>query len=314
MRREEVPVPVSTEVTVMWIAWLAQRYAQSTIAISLAAVSAIHAEAGVESPVRTPQVRATLEGAARTGKVTGVQEQVVVTPEHLRMFVRLLVIGVRPDGKKPWSKLRVRRAVAMVVIGFMAFLRKSEVGKLDRCDVTRRPNATVVRVTKAKNDAVGRGRQTVIGSEVGDARELEETIWGWIAAAGLEESPQCSKGRRPRDRCEACGPLFPRLGGASPVRVSHKPMGKSALTEELRELYRECKRQGWLSAEFDEKRFSAIALRRGGNTAACAAGISSVMRAAHGRWKAVETPDQSYTFLHAEEMVAMATTMLRPRR
>ena len=39
----------------------------------------------------------------------------------------------------------------------------------------------------------------------------------------------------------------------------------------------------------------------------------SQIRAAHGRWKAVETPDQSYTFVHQGEMVALATTMLQPR-
>ena len=66
----------------MQVGWVPGEH-MVTISISLAAVSAIHAEAGVESPVRTPQVRATLEGAARTGKVAGVREQVVVTPEHL---------------------------------------------------------------------------------------------------------------------------------------------------------------------------------------------------------------------------------------
>ena len=71
----------------------------------------------------------------------------------------------------------------------------------------------------------------MIGSEVGDARELEETIWGWIAAAELEESPKCSKGRRPRDRCEACGPLFPRLGGASPEFVRPLSFGSFAKGE-----------------------------------------------------------------------------------
>ena len=49
------------------------------------------------------------------------------------------------------------------------------------------------------------------------------------------------------------------------------------------------------------------------NSAAVAAGVSSQIRAAHGRWKAVETPDQSYTFVHQGEMVALATTMLQPR-
>jgi hypothetical protein len=46
---------------------------------------------------------------------------------------------------------------------------------------------------------------------------------------------------------------------------------------------------------------------------AVAAGVSSLIRAAHGRWRAVETPDQSYTFVHQAEMVSFATSMLQPR-
>ena len=311
VRREEVPVPVAASVVVMWVAWLSDEYANSTIAVSLAAISAIHGEEGAVSPTTDARVKAALEGAARTGKVRGTLEQVVVTPEHLRLFTRVGATGVHPEGKEPWSRLRVQRALAMVVLGFMAFLRKGEVGRLDRCDVSRTKNATLVRVSRAKNDAVGRGRQTVVGAAMGDARHLEASIWHWIRAAGLEVATACTKTADPRARCLECGPLFPRLGGSSPVRVSKKPMGKGVLTEELRELFRECRRRSWLPSNFDEKRFSAIALRRGGNTAACAAGISAVMRAAHGRWKAVETPDQSYTFLHREDMVAMATTMLQ---
>ena len=32
-----------------------------------------------------------------------------------------------------------------------------------------------------------------------------------------------------------------------------------------------------------------------------------LLRVAHGRWRAVETPDQSYTFVHQAKMVALAT-------
>ena len=95
--------------------------------------------------------------------------------------------------------------------------------------------------------------------------------------------------------------------------MSRAPIGKGTLTAELRGPYEQCQKVGSLPLSIDVKKLSAISLRRGGNSAAVAAGVSSQIRAAHGRWKAVETPDQSYTFVHQGEMVALATTMLQPR-
>ena len=83
--------------------------------------------------------------------------------------------------------------------------------------------------------------------------------------------------------------------------------------EELRDLLGECVRLGWLPASFDVKRISGISLRRGGNFAAAAAGVSNLMRAAQGRWLCTETPDQSYTMLHRTEHVELATTIFEGR-
>eukprot|EP01043_Picozoa_sp_COSAG02_P024863 COSAG02_NODE_1376_length_12993_cov_56.849542_3_plen_208_part_00 len=141
------------------------------------------------------------------GKVRGVEEQVVVTPEHIKAFVRLQSAWSEEGSR--WSDLRLARAKAMVCLGFMAYLRKSEVGALDRCDVWREMECTKVRVCKAKNDPVGRGRVTIVGAACGDSREVESTIWRWIELAGLSVSSQCSKSLDPRGRCAACGPLFP---------------------------------------------------------------------------------------------------------
>ena len=304
-----MPLPVPATLIVMWVAWLSERYAESTISISLAAISVIHSSHGLQAPTSGPQIRAMLEAVARTGKVRGVEEQVVVTPEHIKAFVRLQ--SAWSEGGSRWSEMRLARAKAMVCLGFMAYLRKSEVGALDRCDVWREPECTKVRVCKAKNDPVGRGRITIIGAACGDSREVESTIWQWVDISGLHVSPRCSKSRDPRSRCVACGPLFPRLAGKN-VHVSHSPVGKSTLTAELRGLFMSAQRAGLLAASIEPRRFSAISLRRGGNSAAAAAGVSSLLRAAHGRWRAVETPDQSYTFMHQEKMVALATTMLAP--
>ena len=70
---------------------------------------------------------------------------------------------------------------------------------------------------------------------------------------------------------------------------------------------------GSVPQDLEVRRYSAIALRRGGNSAAAAAGVSGILRASHGRWRSEVTPDQSYTFIHKAEMIGLATTMLKPR-
>lgn len=227
---EAVPLPVSVDVTVMWVAFLSGKFAASSISVSLAAIAAIHRSNDVPSPSADRRVLGALEGASRTGHVNGVTEVVVVTPEHVRNFLAL--DAVTAEGKR-WSALRLKRAVAMACTGFVGFCRKGELDNLDRCDVTRQADGTTIVIKAAKNDQVGRGRSTVIGAGVGDAAEAEQSIWTWIDAAGMKVSAQCSKEKWPSERCLACGPLFPQLAGRD-VRATKKPWGKGRVTEELR--------------------------------------------------------------------------------
>jgi len=305
---EEVPLPVSTEVMLMWVAKLSSKYAASTIGVSLAAVSAIHADHDLASPSSNRAVLLAVEGAARTGPVKGVTDTVVVTPEMVAMFLKL--DGVATKGGKRWGQLRLRRAKAMAVTGFVGFLRKGELDAMDRCDVSRQPDGTTLIIKKAKNDAVGRGRSTVIGAEVGDAADAEQTLWDWIDEAGLTISRACTKADWPSEQCMACGPLFPQLVGKG-EQVSSKPWGKSAVAAELQGMVQECVRRGWLPPDFQVKRITGISLRRGGNSAAAACGVDSLVRAAQGRWLCTETPDEKYTMLHRSKMVSLATTVLR---
>ena len=299
-----IKLPVPDSVVLQWIAQLSSQFAASTISIGLAAVATVHNSHGVQSPTTASAVGRAVEGVARTEPVRGVTQVAVITPDIIRMFLKL--DSVRGSGKTPWSFRRVLRAVAAAVTGFVAFLRKGEVDQLDICDISRETDCTRVVVKKAKNDAVGRGRSTVIGARMGDAAFAERSIWDWVRRAGISRSPQCTKQKWPSERCRACGPLFPQLHGKA-GNPSKNPWGKSALRNELRELLRECVRRTWLPASFPADKITPIYLRRGGNTAAAAAGASSLIRAAQGRWRCIETPDEKYTTLHRTEMVELAT-------
>jgi hypothetical protein len=79
--------------------------------------------------------------------------------------------------------------------------------------------------------------------------------------------------------------------------------------QELRGLLYECVRRRWLPADFCVRELSGISLRRGGNSAAAAAGVSSIVRASQGRWRCVETPNEHYTSIHHSVMVDLASTL-----
>jgi hypothetical protein len=291
----------------MWVAKLSTKYAASTIGVSLAAVSAIHADYDLASPTTNRAVLLAVEGAARTGPVRGVTDTVVVTPEMVHMFLRLEHVAAASSAR--WGRLRLKRAKAMAVAGFVGYLRKGELDSLDRCDVSRQGDGTTLVIKSAKNDAVGRGRSTVIGAEVGDAAAAEQVLWDWIEEAGIRRSVGCTKGAWPSERCDACGPLFPQLVGGA--KVSKKPWGKGAVAAELQGMVQECVQRGWLPPNFQVKRITGISLRRGGNSAAAACGVDSLVRAAQGRWLCTETPDEKYTMLHRSKMISLATTILR---
>jgi hypothetical protein len=306
-----VPIPISADVMLMWIAFLSEKYAASTISISLAAISAVHSSHDIASPTLLRSVTQALEGHARTAPSNGVSRMAIIMPDHIRMFLALdYVIDHKcPRGEKRWSELRRLRAVAMACIGFIGFFRVGELNEFDICDVSRQHDGTTFIVKQAKNDQTGRGRSTVIGARVGDAAQAEQCLWNYINAAGLKTCPDCSKRRFPANRCTACGPLFPTLVGCNPIRVSKKPWGKSRVTEELRGLLYECVRRRWLPANFGVRELSGISLRRGGNSAAAAAGVSGIVRASQGRWRCVETPDEHYTSIHHSVMVNLASTL-----
>jgi hypothetical protein len=103
-----VPIPISGDVMLMWIAFLSEKYAASTISISLAAISAVHSSHDITSPTLLRSVTQALEGHARTAPSNGVSRMAIIMPDHIRMFLALdYVIDHKcPPGEKRWSELR----------------------------------------------------------------------------------------------------------------------------------------------------------------------------------------------------------------
>jgi len=159
-----------------WIAELAAAgKSASTIQVALAALAAEARDATRDDPTAHPGVRRVRAGLRRTvGTAPRRQSHPLSTEE-----VRRIVVGVEGDG------LRARRDRAMVLIGFAAALRRSELAVLRVSDMTTRRSGIVLRVRTSKTDQEGAGQ--VVGVARGQHRETDPVaaLSTWITAADL---------------------------------------------------------------------------------------------------------------------------------
>ena len=152
-------LPVSPEEFLAWLDWLAFEaidprrhygrlgFAQATIARKAASVSAAHRVAGFESPLSHPAVAAWFRGFAREAE----------PQKHARpLRIEQLIEVVRGLGDEQNPTLRARDR-AVLLLGFAAALRRSELAGLDVGDFELAPKGAIVTVRRSKTDQEGRG-------------------------------------------------------------------------------------------------------------------------------------------------------------
>ena len=313
---DEVVMPVAVAPVADFLAYLAGEYAHSTIENALAAIAAVHGHYELSSPTSATEIKSMMKALlkAQTGVI---KEKITFLPAHARAVMGLKVVWgeERKDGtRRRWTKLRVERAKVATLLGFTAWLRRSEVLRLDTCDVIRTGLGYDVRVKRAKNDTEGRGATTLIGGEEGDEAGLIDLIASFAALAGRKVSRRCTKATNCKVRCTECDFFFPRLGGTPQRPVTSNCEAEATsdfLTKDMRTMLRQLQRDGEESVQdMQIEKASAISLRRGGNSAAAALGISATFRRIHGRWKKDSCPDNEYLFLHKKQFNAIAADIM----
>ena len=314
-----VNLPVPLDAVCEYAAFLSYYLAPGTIDIALSSISAIHEHASLESPAAQRRVRRIVEGLRRRW-ITPRRAKMILLPQHVRAFMQLLVVRSGPacDGQ-PWSAVRLQRAQAAVVIGFIAFLRKTELHALDKCDVLS-PAAAQGRdvlVRHAKNDPRGEGRSSVVGNVLGDGTGVCELLDSWEPKlSALSEGP-CTKSRDRRAHCKACGWYFPRIG-ARPARLVRDPDHRAYktttdfITKDVRQMLRQLQHDEHpdVDPDLDVDAFTAVCLRRAGNSVAAAEGVASALRQVQGRWLGETTHDQHYMDIHRTEFTSMGQTLM----
>jgi site-specific recombinase XerD len=168
--------PASAGEVAAWLAECADAgLSVSTIQRRAAAICFAHRQLGFDSPTASGEVKAVLRGIRRTLGVAAAAK----APATAAIVARMV--------KKIPDTLAGKRDRALILIGFAAALRRSELADLNVGAIERADGGIVVHVGKSKTDQEGRGAEIAV--PFGAKLKAIEALDAWIAAAALTGGP-----------------------------------------------------------------------------------------------------------------------------
>lgn len=174
-----VPLPASTDTMVRYVTWLADEGRKvSTIKRAAAAIAKAHKMAGLESPTTTEAVKLALRGIAREHHTAQKKAPPVLVAE-----ARALVGALNPETN------RGARDRAIILVGFAAALRRSELVGLDVADLEFVPEGVVVAIRSSKTDQTGEGMHKAIHHGENPSTCPVKALRDWLALADIESGP-----------------------------------------------------------------------------------------------------------------------------
>jgi integrase len=167
-------IPCSPELLAAYIAAYAGRLSIATLSRRLASISKAHTMQGYGSPAASDLVRMTMRGVRRLhGK-----PQVRVAP--LLKEELIVVLAYTPDD------LRGLRDKAVLLAGFCAALRRSEVSQMKLEHLAYHSHGLLLTLPRSKTDQTGEGRSIGIPAGRGKICPVA-AIQNWITASGITE-------------------------------------------------------------------------------------------------------------------------------
>src|SRR5579872_4388051 len=229
------PLPATPETVASYIAERAGHLKPGSIQRRLNAIAEAHKAVGLESPTSAGMVRNTFRGIKRTMGTAPLQRTAALT-DDIRAMVDHTdegLIGARDR--------------ALILLGFAAAFRRSELVSLDIEDCAFGKDGLTVMLRRSKTDQQGAGRK--IGIPYGSNPETcpVRTVQGWIEHAAVTTGPLFRSINRH-------GQVQPgRLSGIDVARVVKKLADRAGL---------------------DSAEYAGHSLRAGHVTAAAIAGAS----------------------------------------
>ena len=154
---------------------MADTHKAASLNMRLVAIRQAHRLAGFTLDAQSPAIREVMKGIRRT-KGTAVTKKAAAEVDVLRDAV----VKLR-DIPGP----RALRDRALLLVGFAAALRRSELVALDLADVAFVPEGMVLTLRRRKTDQAGKGTEVAIPLGRSERTCPVLTLKAWIAAAGI---------------------------------------------------------------------------------------------------------------------------------
>lgn len=174
--RGDCPLPADPRNVALYLAWLADRGKKiSTIQRHFAAIRYTHKIKGLEPPTNVEGVRAVVRGIRRT-LGTAVTQKAPATADAMEAM-----LAETPDS------ITGKRDRALLLVGFAAAMRRSELVALDVADLERSPEGVRIHIRRSKTDQEGAGHIVAVprGTKLKPTKALDE----WLEASGITEGP-----------------------------------------------------------------------------------------------------------------------------
>ncbi len=164
-----------------------------TLRRRLAALADAHA-GHVEDPTKSDLIARLMRGIVRRHETTPRQATPLLLPDLSRICGEM-------DGS-----IRALRDRALLLVGFFAALRRSEIAALEWRDIEERPDGLLLSISRSKTDQTGRGRQVFVPART-DALCPAGAMRAWARVAKganvVEPTFITPSGRRMSDRTVA---------------------------------------------------------------------------------------------------------------
>lgn len=272
-RSGHTPLPADPQTVCDYLASHADVLSISTLSRRRTTITLAHRAAGLPDPLVDSTAREVWARIRRTHRTAATAKTALWTDDLARLVAALPTTAAGPTG------LLAIRDRALLLLGFAAALRRSELTALDVSDLRPDPRGLVVRVRSPKTDQ--HDPDAVVALPFGQRAALcpvaASQAWCAALAAALAVSLDQLSGPlfRPVTRHGRIGTQRPTAGaGNGPARLS-----AAAVRLVVR---RRCEQAG-----LDPDAYAAHSLRSGFATQASANGATErdVMR--HGRWRSI---------------------------
>jgi len=192
LRHNAVVMPAAPSTITGYLTDLARHGAKvGTMSRRLSAIKFAHQLHDHPDPTRSARVVAVWEGIRRTHGAPPEQAAPLMPPELFDVLTACPTTKTwRTRGRSPEPDLAGARDKALLLVGFVAALRRSELAALSVDQVAEHPNGLVLTLPRSKTNPTGEHVELVVLPRAGNPDRCPVlALTGWLQAADITTGP-----------------------------------------------------------------------------------------------------------------------------